>query len=41
MYEIIELASLYSKIKDCKMPLKTSYKFSRLMRQVEKEQVFY
>ena len=41
MYEIIELASLYGKIKDCKMPLKTSYKFSRLMRQVEKEQVFY
>lgn len=41
MYEIIELAGLYGKIKDCKMPLKTSYKFSRLMRQIEKEQVFF
>lgn len=41
MYEIVELANLYTKIKDCKMPLKTSYKFSRLMRQIEKEQVFY
>ena len=41
MYEIIELAGIYEKIKDCKMPLKTSYKFSRLMRQIEKEQLFY
>lgn len=41
MYEIIELAGLYTKIKDCKMPLKTTYKFSKLMRQVEKEQLFY
>ena len=41
MYEVIEFASLYEKIKESKMPLKTAYNFSRLMRQLEKEIVFY
>ena len=41
MYEIVELANLYDRIKDYKMPLKTSYKFSILMRQVEREMRFY
>ena len=41
MYEAIELAGFYERIKNCKMPLKTSYKFSKLMRQLEKELAFY
>ena len=41
MYEILELANIYNSIKDNKMPLKTVYKFTRLMRQVEKETAFY
>ena len=41
MYEVIEFANLYEKIKESKMPLKTAYNFSRLMRQLEKEVVFY
>ena len=41
MYEIIEFTSLYENIKDSKMPLKTAYKFSRLLRQLEKEIAFY
>ena len=41
MNEVIELSNLYETIKDIKMPLKTSYKFSRLMRQVQTEIEFY
>lgn len=41
MYEILELANIYNSIKDNKMPLKTVYKFTCLMRQVEKETAFY
>lgn len=41
MYEIIDFTNLYEKIKDDKMSLKTAYKFSRLMRQLEKEISFY
>lgn len=41
MYEIIDFTNLYEKIKDDKMPLKTAYKFSRLMRYLEKEVGFY
>lgn len=41
MYEVIELSNFYNTIKTIKMPLKTTYKFSRLMRQVEKEMAFY
>lgn len=41
MYEIIDFTNLYEKIKDDKMSLKTAYKFSRLMRQLEKEIGFY
>lgn len=41
MYEIIDFTNLYEKIKDDKMPLKTAYKFSRLMRYLEKEIGFY
>ena len=41
MYEVVEFANLYEKIKDSKMPLKTAYKFSRLMQKLEKEIEFY
>ena len=41
MYEILELPSLYNSIKDAKLPLKTTYKFARLMRRVEEELNFY
>lgn len=41
MYELIELTSLYNSIKDIKLPLKTTYKFSRLMKRAEEEVNFY
>lgn len=41
MYEILELQSLYTSIAHIKLPLKTSYKFARLMRRVEEEVAFY
>ena len=41
MYEIIDFTNLYEKIKDSQMPLKTAYKFSRLMQRLEKEVEFY
>lgn len=41
MFEIIELSNLYGSIKDNKMPLKTAYKFTTLMRAIEAELNFY
>ena len=41
MYEILELQNLYSSIKDIKLPLKITYKFTRLMRRAEEELSFY
>jgi hypothetical protein len=41
MFEIIELSNLYNSIKDNKMPLKTAYKFTTLMRKAETELKFY
>lgn len=41
MYEILDLSNLYNSIKDTKMPIKTTYKFSRLMRRAEQELNFY
>jgi hypothetical protein len=41
MYEVLELQNLYNAISDIKMPLKTTYKFTRLMRAAEKEIEFY
>lgn len=41
MYELVELTSLYNSIKDIKLPLKTTYKFSRLMKRAEEEVNFY
>lgn len=41
MYEVIELQNLYSSIANIKLPLKTTYKFTRLMRRAEEELAFY
>lgn len=41
MYEILELQKLYVSIANTKMPLKTTYKFARLMKRAEEELTFY
>jgi hypothetical protein len=41
MYEIQALQPLYQSIAHIKLPLKTSYKFARLMRRAEQELEFY
>lgn len=41
MYEILEIANLYESIKNVKMPLKTTYKFTKLIKQAEEEITFY
>ena len=41
MYEVLELQNLYASISNIKLPLKTTYKFTRLMRRAEEEISFY
>lgn len=41
MYEVLELSALYNSISGIKLPLKTTYKFARLMKRVEEELSFY
>lgn len=41
MYQVLELQTLYASIADIKLPLKTTYKFTRLMRRAEEEISFY
>ena len=41
MYEILELQNLYNSISNIKLPLKTTYKFTRLMKRAEEEINFY
>lgn len=41
MYEVLELQNLYASISNIKLPLKTTYKFTRLMRRAEEELTFY
>ena len=41
MYEILELQNLYNSIANTKLPLKTTYKFTRLMKHAEEEISFY
>ena len=41
MYEILDLQVLYSSIHNTKLPLKTTYKFTRLMKRAEEEIAFY
>lgn len=41
MFEILELQSLYNSILNVKLPIKTAYKFARLMKRAESEIEFY
>ena len=41
MYEVLELQTLYNSIANIKLPLKTTYKFTRLMKRAEEEINFY
>lgn len=41
MYEILELPKFYESIKDIKLPLKTTYKFTKLLKHAEEELAFY
>ena len=41
MYEVLELQTLYNSIANIKLPLKTTYKFTRLMKRAEEEISFY
>lgn len=41
MYEVLELQNLYNSISNIKLPLKTTYKFTRLMKRAEEEIEFY
>lgn len=41
MYEVLDLQVLYSSIANVKLPLKTTYKFTRLMKRAEEEINFY
>ena len=41
MYEVLDLQTLYGSIANIKLPLKTTYKFARLMKRIEIELTFY
>ena len=41
MYEVLALQNFYTSVQDKKMPIKTTYKLSRLASRVEKEIEFY
>ena len=41
MYEVIALQDFYAIVQEIKMPIKTTYKLTRLMRRVEEEIQFY
>lgn len=41
MYQVLEFENFYNKIKDIKMPIKLAYKFSKLMREIDNERIFY
>ena len=41
MYEVLDLQVLYASIANIKLPLKTTYKFTRLMKRAEEEIAFY
>lgn len=41
MYEVLALQNFYASVQDKKMPVKTAYKLSRLVRKAEEEVQFY
>lgn len=41
MYQIIPFENFYTRIKSCVLPIKISYKLSKLARAIEQEKTFY
>lgn len=41
LYEVISIQNFYTSVQDAKLPIKTAYKLTRLMRRVEEETQFY
>ena len=41
MYEALALQNFYASVQDKKMPIKTTYKLSRLAKRIEEEAQFY
>ena len=41
LHEVLSIKNFYSSIQDAKLPIKTTYKLTRLMRRVEEEAQFY
>ena len=41
LYEVLAIQNFYNLIQDAKLPIKTTYKLTRLMRRVEDEVRFY
>lgn len=41
MFEVLELQNLYNSISQVKLPLRTTYKFTKLMKRAEEELSFY
>ena len=41
MYQVLDFETIYNKIKDIKMPIKTTYNFAKLAREINEEKLFY
>ena len=41
LYEVLSIQNFYNLVRDAKLPIKTTYKLTRLMRRVEEETRFY
>jgi hypothetical protein len=41
LYEVLTIQNFYNLVQDAKLPIKTTYKLTRLMRRVEEEIRFY
>lgn len=41
LYEVLSIQNFYNLVQDAKLPIKTIYKLTRLMRRVEEETRFY
>lgn len=41
LYEVLLIQNFYNLVQDAKLPIKTTYKLTRLMRRVEEETHFY
>lgn len=41
LYEVLSIQNFYNLVRDAKLPIKTTYKLTRLIRRVEEETHFY